>query len=85
MSGVHPAAEIAGEEPEEDAERRRDQHGAAADGDGDACAVEDRREEVAALVVGAEQEARIAVGREGRRELGVGEVVGRDVGRVRRG
>ncbi|GCC47961.1 hypothetical protein chiPu_0031914, partial [Chiloscyllium punctatum] len=53
---VDHAAEIAGDQPEGDAERAGEDHAGQADRKRDAQAVEDRREHVAALLVGAEQE-----------------------------
>ncbi len=57
---IHPAPGIAGQKPERDADRRLDGDGKHADDERDARAVEDGAEEIAALRVGAEQEARIA-------------------------
>ena len=79
---IDPAAEIPGEKAESDTKGCREQDRAAADGDGHARAVEHRRKQVAALVVGAEDEARVAVCREGGRELGIDQLEGGKVGRI---
>ena len=56
---VDPAAVIAGEGADEDADQDRDGGGDAADQQRDPRAVEDLRGDIAAGIVGAEQEARI--------------------------
>jgi hypothetical protein len=52
---VEPAADIAGDEAEADADDERQEHRRAADEQRDARAEHERREDVAALLVGAEQ------------------------------
>jgi hypothetical protein len=51
---------------------------------GDARAVEDGAQEIAALRVGAEEEARVAAGKPSRRQVGVEHVKAREVERVLR-
>jgi len=52
---IEAAADVAGEEPEADADDERQQHRRAADEERDARAEHQRREDIAALLVGAEQ------------------------------
>ena len=52
---VQAAADVAGDDPEEDPQHGRDQVGEDADLEGDARAEEDPREDVAAELVGAEE------------------------------
>ena len=55
-----PPPDIAADQPEGHADRRLDGHGEHADGQRDARAVENGAEQIAALRVGAEEEARVA-------------------------
>ena len=66
--GVDPAAGISRDQAERDADRAAEQHAAEADRERNAEPVEDRRPDVAPLVVRAEQKARIAAGDEARRD-----------------
>ena len=81
---VDHTAEITGDQAEHDAEGGGEQHRADADQHRDAQAEQDDRDEVAALIVGAEQEARIAAIHEGRRNFHVHQRIGRDVARIHR-
>ncbi|MCY1303140.1 hypothetical protein D9M70_528340 [compost metagenome] len=81
---IDHAAEEAGEQAEHDAEHGRKDHCAEADDDGDPQAEQDDRDKVAALVVGAEQEAGIAALHEGWRNFHVHQRIGGDVARVHR-
>ena len=82
---VHPAPDIAGDETEGDADGSLDGDGEHADGQGDARAVEDGAQEIAALRVGAEEEARVAAGKPSRRQVGVEHVEAGKVEWVLRG
>ena len=89
---VEPPAEVAGEQPEEHAEHHREQHRGEADRERDAGPVQDRRQHVPALVVGAERVGALAAldpgGRLERRvqvkRRDVERILGRDPGREHR-
>ena len=66
---VRPAAVVAGEQPEADAQQARDHDGREADDQGDPCTIEEPARDVAAERVGAERVPRAAAGvPHGRRE-----------------
>ena len=81
---VDPAAGVARDQPQRDADRAAERHAAAADRQRNAQAVEDRRPHVAPLVVRAEQEPRIAALDEARRIERVREKIGGRVERIGR-
>ncbi|MGC0388265.1 hypothetical protein ABIF91_000619 [Bradyrhizobium sp. USDA 241] len=68
ITAVDCAAEITGDQAERDAERAGEDHAGDADGERDAHAIENGREHVAALLVGAEQERALTVGGPQRRD-----------------
>ena len=82
IAEFEPAAEIAGDEPERHPERQRDDDREHPDPDRDPHAVEDRREDVAALIVGPEGELGVAVRPPRRRQVGVHDADGAQVERA---
>ena len=82
---VDGAAEIAGDQAEDDAERAGEQYAENADDKRNAQAVEDGRKYVAALLVGAEQERALAVGHPERRDPRIHQLKLRRIERVLHG
>jgi hypothetical protein len=79
---VEPAAEIAGDEPERHPDRQRNDDREHPDADRDPHAIEDRREDVAALIVGPERELGVAVRPPRRRQVGIHDADGAQVERA---
>ena len=82
---IHPPPDIASDQPKRDADRGLDRHREHPDGQGDARAVKDCAQEIAALRVGAEEEARVAAIDKERRQVCVEHVEARKIEGVLRG
>src|SRR5690606_97756 len=76
---VDAAAGIAADQAQRDADHQREHDGGQAHQQGDARAIQDGGQHVAALVVGAQQEPWIAIDRPGGRDIGVQQVEGGQV------
>ena len=79
IHAVHPPPGIATNKPQRDADRRLNHHSENADRQGDARAVKDGAQEVAALRVGAEEKARVAAFGPERWQVGVEHIEARQV------
>ena len=82
---VDPSAEVTRDEPERHPEQAREGDRGEPDEQGEPRAVEDRRQEIPPLVVGADREARVARLRPRRRQQGIEQIDRRDVVGIERG